>query len=392
MTENKQLKARVRARMARTGESYVTAHRHVVAGRDTDRDVPGVVPGYAGFTDVTHRPSALASRLLGQAGCAVDETLACGLGGGIGFLYAVFEYKQVDHPLLTIVAQHHPQPWLEAVAEHLEVPLTTQHSSSGTAALRKLEEALAAGSPAQLLVSRGELPWHADGLPEEAADPYPVVVAGSRDGSFLVDDLPGGPQVISPEDLARAWTAHRKGRHQLTTVAAAPPSIDLAAGVRRALRLTVEHLTGPVLGNAFDVNFGFSGMAKLAAEMREPRKKAGWAARFGEPGRFAYATARLAECLTTAYTAPGATRPLYAEFLTEAAGLLDSPDLAGAAEAVAASGEEWLALAEEARAAAREGAGSREPSEVFAALAEHVDAAAEHERRAVELVDQAVPG
>ncbi|HSE07943.1 MAG TPA: BtrH N-terminal domain-containing protein [Nocardioidaceae bacterium] len=390
MTENKLLKARVRARMARTGESYSTAHRHVVAARENSRAVPGVVTGYDGFDAYTHRHSALSARLLTQAGCEIDEPLACGLGGGIGFMYAVFEYKQVDHPLLTIVAQHHPQPWLPTVAEHLGIGLSTQHSSSARAALGKLEKQLTEGRPALLLVARGELPWHHDGLPEEAADPYPVVVAGARDDSFLVDDVPGGPQLLGADQLAQAWSAHRKGRHELTTVASVPSAVDLREGARGALGLTVRHLTGPVLGNAFDVNFGFSGMEKLAAELREPRKKAGWVSRFGEPAAFAYATTRLAECLTTAYTAPGATRPLYAKFLTRTADLLEAPALHEAAEAVAASGAQWEALAEQARAAAEASAGDVAPGEVFARLAEHVDAAADHERRATELIRSAV--
>lgn len=170
MTENRKLKARVRDRMARTGESYTTAHRHVVSGRSTT-GVPGVVACYDVFTDHIHRPSALASRMLTHAGCDVSETTACGLGGGIGFMYAVFEYKQLDHPLLTIVAQHHPAPWLETAAGHLGVTTLTQHSSATRAAVGKLEKALADGKPAQVLVAIGELPWHPRGQPPGGGRP-----------------------------------------------------------------------------------------------------------------------------------------------------------------------------------------------------------------------------
>jgi hypothetical protein len=349
------------------------------------------VDGYEGFAGYTHRPSALTARLLTHGGCEVSEALACGLGGGIGFMYAVFEYKQVHHPLLTIVAQHHPAPWLETVAGHLGIRLATQHSSSTTAALGKLDKALATGTPAQLLVAKGQLPWHPDGAPEEAADPYAVVVAGARNGAFLVDDQPGGPQVIEREDLARAWSAHRKGRHAMATVAEVPSNVELAEGVRAALRMTADHLTGPVLGNAFDVNFGLSGMAKLVTELREPRKKSGWTSRFGDPAKFGYANARLAECLTSAYTSPGGTRPLYAEFLEEASDFLDAPNLGSAAEAIASSGAEWHAIADTARAAAEGDPSSASPGEVFTELARHVDAAAEHELRAVDLIRLAVP-
>ena len=87
-------------------------------------------------------------------------------------MYAIFEYKQVDHPLLTIVAQHHPQPWFETVVAHLDVAAVTQHSSAGHAAVTKLEKTLADGVPAQLLVARGELPWHA--RPRRSRPPTPT--------------------------------------------------------------------------------------------------------------------------------------------------------------------------------------------------------------------------
>jgi hypothetical protein len=155
--------------------------------------------------------------------------------------------------------------------------------------------------------------------------------------------------------------------------------------------LTADHLTGPVLGNAFDVNFGLSGMARLAKDLRDTRTKSGWTARFtGEPG-FRYVTARMAECLTSAYTAPGGTRPLYGAFLSEASALLDSPELAGAAEEIAASGRQWQASAGLASKASESPVPAR-PDEVFAQLADHVDAAAAHEGRAVEAIRQALSG
>src|SRR5688572_14931327 len=117
MTERKALKRIVRERMARTGEAYTTAHRHATAptrtsdptGTSGPTSDAGLTPGYPGFGPEHHHESALVRHLLGQAGVGLSEPMVCGLGGGIGFLYAIFEYAAVDHPLLTIVAQHHPQ-------------------------------------------------------------------------------------------------------------------------------------------------------------------------------------------------------------------------------------------------------------------------------------------
>jgi Domain of unknown function (DUF4872)/Butirosin biosynthesis protein H, N-terminal len=375
MTEHRSLKRRVRARMARTGESYTAAHRQVTGEGRPPTPEPS-----------QHQPSALARTLLHAAGLAVSEPMACGLGGGIGFLYAVFEYRQVNHPLLTIVAQHHPTPWLSAVAENLALPVDEVHSSSPKAARQKLDRALAERGPVQLTVQRGRLPRHNTESDLEAADPYPVVVLAPRDGGYLIQDVGPQPYPVDADDLVAAWSGHRKGRFAMASLdgdgvaAIASDPASVAAGVRRAVRMTVAHLTGPVLGNSFDVNFGLSGMAKLAHEMADGSTKTGWARRFAPPASAGYACRRLAECLTTAYTASGATRPLYAEFLHEAAVLLDDAALAEAADLIAASGRAWTVLA--ATAAARADDASADATAVFAGFAAIVEQCRDLEEQA----------
>ena len=91
-------------------------------------------------------------------------------------------------------------------------------------------------------------------------------------------------------------------------------------------------LTGPVLGNNFDVNFGFSGMDKLASQLRDTRTKTGWERRFSRHVAFSGGRRRLYECLEVEYTAPGGTRPLYAQFLDH----VGKPEAAGAVSRVGA--------------------------------------------------------
>lgn len=325
---------------------------------------------YPAFGADAHGPSALARHLLAQAGIDISEPIACGLGGGIGFLYAIFEYAEVPHPLLTIVAQHHPQPWLDAVAAHLGLQLTTLASSKPGPALAKLDAALAAGRAAQLTVGRGFLPWQAPGRPEEAADAYAIVVAGKHGDDYLVDDRDAEPHRIAPEALAEAWAAHRKGRFGVTTIEppAAPP--DLAAGIRAAIATTHAHLTGPVLGNSFDVNMGLSGIRRFADDLADTRTRNGWPRRFGSALAFEAGARQLAECLTWAHTAPGATRPLYSAFLAEA-GPLAGLDLTAAGETAALAGARWSELANLAGGASAEDDPQRMIA-AFAALAAEV--------------------
>jgi hypothetical protein len=441
MTENKQLKKLVRERMARTGESYTTARRHVVAvvARQQAPALPaGLVPGYDLFGGGQHHESTLAAHLLRQAGYAAPHTgapfteaMVCGLGGGIGFMYAVFEYAGWP-PMMTIVAQHHPEPWLPAALGRLGVGYTEQHGSAKPA-LAALRRALDDGHPVNCTVDLTALPWHA-GVLAHSEVPYDVVVAGADGGTLYLDDRSVRPLALPEADFAAAWARHKKGRHHRIVLAPGPATVDLPAAARAAIRVTVAHLTGPVLGHSFDVNFGFSGMARLAGQLRDTRTKTGWAKRFGSPVPFFHGVRRLYDCLELQFTAPGATRPLYADFLDEAAGVLDAPALAQAAALFRESGARWSQLAARAAEATaglgaytelseerallmltrgREAAdelralsskideltegyadplGDEGRTVLFAELADLVDAAREHEERAVTLLASSVPG
>jgi hypothetical protein len=376
MTERKGLKKVVRERMGRTGESYTTAHRQVAHPRRP----AGLVPGYPRFGRESHHDSSLVRHVLAQAGLPLSEAMVCGLGGGIGFLYATFAYAGLPHPLLTIVAQHHPAPWAPEVLNRLGVAHTEQHSSSTAAALTKLRRCLESDRPALCTVDRTQLPWHPGRSVMEAADPYLVVVAGLDGDTFYVDDRDPEPHAIDAAAFGTAWAGHKKGRHAMLALDGPVGPVDLSGAVTSAVATTVAHLTGPVLGNAFDVNLGLRGLSKLATELGGTGRTS-WAHRFGSEVGFAHAMARLDECLQREYTAPDATRPLYADFLDEAAAL--SPVDPSAARLFRQSATSWAAITAEARTAS-------DPAAAFPRLAEHVQTALALETAAVNVVAAAL--
>jgi hypothetical protein len=57
---------------------------------------------------------------------------------------------------------------------------------------------------------------------------------------------------------------------------------------------------------------------------------------------------RLYDCLTFDHSSPGAMRPLYADFLAEAAGVLDDDALRDAADRYGQAGEVWAGIADAA--------------------------------------------
>ncbi len=95
MTSRKQLKARIRARMARTGESYSTAHRHV-AGPSNGSPAPVEHCGYRLRGGVHPVSSSLANVLahhgVRAGGGELSEALVFGIAGGPGAGYILWEF------------------------------------------------------------------------------------------------------------------------------------------------------------------------------------------------------------------------------------------------------------------------------------------------------------
>ncbi|MEV6579859.1 BtrH N-terminal domain-containing protein [Streptomyces sp. NPDC051582] len=326
---------------------------------------------YEDFGTGRHREASLIRHALGSAH---DEELIAGLAGGIGFMYFVFEYAG-RAPIATIVAQAHPEPWVQVALRRLHIPYDATRATKPR--WGRVRAALDGGQPAFCVVDRSSLPWHEADADAEmiGADPYTVVIAGYDGDDLLIEDGAETPYRIDREEFGAAWTAHRKGRHQL--VVPTGPAED-EPDVEGAIAATVTRLTGPVLGNQFDVNFGFSGMEKLAAQLRDRTTKTGWERRFGSPEAFRAGTGRLYACLEEEWTAPGATRPLYADFL----------DLAGRPEAASLlrdSAGHWSRLADLARTAEPDSDAPARRS-LFDECAELVDRSLDLERRAVALL------
>ncbi|MEO3853749.1 BtrH N-terminal domain-containing protein [Acrocarpospora sp. B8E8] len=344
MTEGKTFKRRVRERMARTGEAYTTARRHVLGAAKPPVD-PAILRGYPATGGGVHHDSALLGRVLRQAGAVAphsgepySEAMLAGLGGGIGFLYAIFEYTEMT--TMTIVTQHHPEPFIPAALTRAGIGYEIRQTGSAKIAERHLREVLGDGRAAICRVDRHALPWH-PGLP--FGDGYEIAVIGLDGDTVYVDDERTTPERIPLSALETAWARHRKGKHHLLALQPGTPS-SIQDAIREAIATTIAHLTGPVLNNSFDVNMGLSGMRRLVEQLGDTTGKKGWSARFATPGALFSALARLHVCLEIEYGSPGATRPIYADFLDEAAPLID-PRLTEAASLYRQSATAWSTLA-----------------------------------------------
>jgi hypothetical protein len=349
MTRHKHLKDVVRARMARTGERYTTAHRHLTADGTARTDVPA--PGRG-----QHHDSALLTRVLATAGVVadhdgapLDEPTVAGLAGGIGFMYFSFSYA--GHlPTMTIVPRIHPRPFLSGALERAGIAHRVLETTSAAKAARELDAALAAGRTPICTVDRAALQ---PGLAAFAgAEPHEVAVLGRRGDVLLLDDESPEPVEIGADAFAAARAGHRKSRHRMIVVEDGVPSVDVRAAIRPAVAVTVHDLTEDVMPGNFAGNFGLRGMAKWADAVADRRSPKGWARLYDSGPAFAHAMHRLRDCLTTEYSSPGAMRPLYAAFLTTAADLAGDPSLREAGETYVRAGELWAAIADTAGSSA----------------------------------------
>lgn len=347
MTSQKHLKAAVRARMARTGERYTTARRHL-----TGDPSAAAVPGYPAFGGGRQHDSALLAHVLEAAGITathdgqpLGEPMVAGLAGGIGFMYFTFSYT--GHlPTMTIVPRIHPRPFVSGALERAGLAHTVSETTSAAKAARTLDAALDAGRTPICTVDRAGLAHQAWADVFTGASPHDVAVADRRGATLLLDDDRLEPVELSAEEFAAARAAHRASKHRMVVVEPGTAPVDLAPAIRASLAVTVHDLTEDVMPGNFAGNFGLRGLAKWADAVADRRTKTGWTRVFDSGPAFGHALRRLYDCLTFDHSSPGAMRPLYAEFLTEAAAVVGEPGLTEVADRYATAGALWERIAE----------------------------------------------
>ena len=353
MTRQRDFKALVRERMAKTGERYSAARAQLLIKQTTrpPSSQPGVLRGYDRFGGVQAGTSAVANALR-HAGIAFPitsspypEAMVNGFCGGPGFLYAVFEYKGWP-PILSLAFQSRSMPdaYIAEGLDRLGVRIAQHETVSKVAAQKRLDELISNGTAAICVVDIASLPWY--GLPKEfiGGGPHVVTVAGRRGNTYWLDDRVSYAVPVEREVLANARAAYRKAKNRLATVEGANSRVDLHRSIAAAIAATAKRYTEPAVPKSFWSNCGFSGLAKWRQLLTDRKDKKGWPMLFPDGAR-AYAGLQRTYESIECHAAPGAGRAFYAEFLESAASILSRPALASAASAYRTAAAEWSALA-----------------------------------------------
>jgi hypothetical protein len=343
MTAHKKLKELVRARMEKTGESYMAARRHVVGGEGHVRDV-GVHP------DTSALARVLADTGIGGPDGQLSEALLLGIGGGLGAGYILWEFApESDHRpsphasggrrIVTIGFRNrwqYPDRWLDTLLDRVGVEFRRDQTSGVVKARRQLDEAVEKGHSVMVEVSVGDLPyWH---LPPEEAGVwgYPIAVVGVDSGRYEVDDRNSGRRTIPVEAMAtaRGRIPSYKNRMVVVEPADALTADRLSEAVEAGLADAVEHLASR------SDSFSLPAVSKWAKMVTSDTGK-GWKRVFADRVGLWSALRSTHESVSDIGIDGGSLRPLYAEFIDEAVRVTGRTELSAVAEHYRHAAEAW---------------------------------------------------
>jgi hypothetical protein len=352
MTSKKQLKERVRARMAATGERYATARRHVVsAGPEPS---PTTDHGYR-LRGGQHPESAAVANVLAHHGVRLaatgkpmSEALALGAGGGLGAGYILWEFAANGSRVVTLGFRErwNYTDWTAVLLDRLKVPARVERTAGVKGAAAALDRALEAGTPALVLpdwhrIGYWHVPAHLDGH-----GGHQVVAYAAEGGRVHLDDRTLAPLTVERERLDDA-RARVPSYRNLLVVPRPEPGAQISDEVLRAALWAGLAACAAQVGGASE-SFATPAWRKWARLMTDGRNAKGWPRVFADRRGLTDALLSVWEGVGQAGKTGGHLRGLYADFLREAAPLLDAPGLAAVADAYDEAAGAWSAVAETA--------------------------------------------
>ncbi len=297
-------------------------------------------------TGTVHNYLAYRGARAPHTGAPFSEALLLGVSGGLVVGYFTFRYEGWD-PQCNILTRNTFNPF-DTMLSRLGVVQHREQTASSQKAADLLAQTLDEGVPAIVWADMWSLPYNGLDASEDMWVMFPILVYGFDPdaGVAHIADRARVPLTASAADLATARGRVKKDKHRLLTLD--PPRPEklaeaVAAGIWDTIRLFTEK---PPKGAAH--NFGLAALRYWVEMLTLPKKRNSWARLF-PPGLPLYAG------LTSAYhfaflfgkgESEDAERGLYADFLEEAAAILDRPALREVAAAFRASAAAWGALAE----------------------------------------------
>lgn len=278
-----------------------------------------------------------------QTGQPLSEAMLLGISGGAVLGYFSFAYEGYD-PHVALLTRNTFNP-LQHLFERLGVVQNVHQTTNEAKAVKNLLEALEEGRAPLVWADMFLMPYNPVPNDENMWLMIPVIVYGYDTAASQVHiaDRASVGLCITPEDLAMARGRVKKDKYRLVTLDV-PDMSKLPKAIERGIRFSISLYTETPPEGAKH-NFGFAAFQHWAELLVKNKDRSAWAKVFPR-GRNLYAG------LITTYhsieifgTGGKASRPLYADFLDEAALILNKPVLEESAAHFRRSGEAWRDLA-----------------------------------------------
>jgi len=306
-----------------------------------------IVPDYTHFGGVHAETASLTNILrahsFGSNSESLSEAMILGIGGGLGAGYILYDFKEYNTIWLYFgwrTRWTYPITFYENLCQRLQVTPTFRETGTPKVAQQQLEAALEDGEPVVAWVDRAHLPYlQLPGL-VEGHIPHFVTIYGVENGEVLVDDLAAKPFRIPVEMMAsaRARIPSFKNRLMLVTADGEP---DLPAAIMAGIHDEIDHLSQK------SESFSLPVFQKWGKMMTNAKNAKAWPVVFADRHRLYGALKSVYEGVEQISTGGGGMRGLYADFLDEAAGIVN-PGLSDVANIYRDLAAQWSAFADSA--------------------------------------------
>lgn len=282
-----------------------------------------IVPNFTPFIG-EHCETVATGNLLLHAGLKLSEPMLLGLGEGIGF--GVFSFKNMPAPF--IAGRVRPEAITKALTKNLALDIKFRQTRSRKKAWENMASFIDAGQPVAVKLDCYYLDYFDSDF--HFAGHYVAAYGYDDDHIFVVDtNQQGGAMETSrgPFEEGRMWKGPMASNALTWTLSQIGSEVDWQGVTKKAIRVNAQSYNTPPIKN-----FGASGIRKAA--LMAPKWKDTVA---DAPNQLAL----MGMLIERAGTGGGLFRRLYADFLLEANGYLNSDIIAEAEALIRSAGEGW---------------------------------------------------
>lgn len=312
-----------------------------------------VLPHYHQFggchweTGTIHNALAYHGVKAPHTGEPLSEALLLGISGGITVGYFHFAYEGYD-PHLTLLTRNTFDP-MGTILERLAIPREVLQTSNQETGTKNLIKTLESGHPAVVWADLFTLPYNDLSHDDQNWAMLPVLVYGYIDGKVYLADRSAKSIVVDADTFAKARARVKQDKFRIM-VLDHPDMSRLSTAVQKGIWQCISLYTEAPPKGARD-NFGFAALQKWADMLTNSRNKHSWVRLFPIGSALFNALAGdryqpgLVGWIMTWGISDGAERDAYAQFLDEAAQILNKPDLRDAANKFRQSADVWRKVA-----------------------------------------------